>query len=535
MSNPTYNKALQPLLYAFLMAAGVYIGTKMVPITTGEGSKIDEVRYMLDNNYVDSVNEEDLEEDAILTMLKDLDPHSDYIPKRDLVAVSESLDGSFDGIGVQFNIHNDTILVVSVINGGPSEKVGLRDGDKIITVEGESAAGIGITNMDVLKLLKGPKGTKVKVGVLRKGNNKPIDFVITRGTIPIYSVDASYMLTDDIGYIKLSRFSATSYNEVRQAMVELKRDGLKSLVFDLRDNGGGYLDIAHRLADEFLSGNKLIVYTEGLHESRKDYNAGRKGLFEEGKLVVLVNENSASASEILSGAIQDWDRGVIIGRRTFGKGLVQRQMEMRDGSQLRLTTARYYIPSGRCIQKPYDEGYENYNKEILDRYNAGELTGEDTTHFPDSLKYKTRVKGRIVFGGGGIMPDIFIPLDTTSVSGFRLEAYSKGYLNDFVYDYLENNRTLLKKYTSIESFDKNFNVSDAMYAALVAHAKKDGVTATDNDIAASKNELKEDLKARLAQILFNDEGFYYIRNQKDEMIKRALDVLNNDDKYLTNI
>lgn len=535
MSNPRYNRALQPLIYALLLAAGVYIGTKMVPAISGGESKIDELRYMLENNYVDTVNQEDLEEHAILTMLKDLDPHSDYIPKRDLIAVSEGLDGSFDGIGVQFNIHNDTILVVSVINGGPSEKVGLRDGDKIITVEGENVAGTGITNTDVLKLLKGPKGTKVKVGILRKGNTKLIDFVITRDQIPLYSVDASYMLTKEVGYIKLSRFSATSYNEVKQALVKLKREGLKSLIFDLRDNGGGYLDIAHRLADEFLSGKKLIVYTEGIHESRKDYNAGRKGMFEEGKLIVLVNESSASASEILSGAIQDWDRGVLIGRRTFGKGLVQRQMEMRDGSQLRLTTARYYIPSGRCIQKPYDEGYDSYNGEIMDRYKAGELTGADTTNFPDSLKYRTRVKGRVVYGGGGIMPDIFIPLDTTSVSGFRLEVYSKGYLNDFVYDYLEGNRAALKRYTTIEGFDKQFNVSDAMYMALVAHAKKDGSTATEQDINAAKNELKDDLKARLAQILFDDEGFYYIRNRRDEMIKKALEVLGDDTKYLSGI
>lgn len=518
-----------------MIAVGVYVGIKMVPAGAAPGEdKLDEVMHLLQTSYVDTVNQRDLEEDVIYTLLKDLDPHSDYIPKRDLQAASESLDGSFDGIGVQFNIHNDTILIVSVINGGPSEKVGLRDGDKIIKVEDEVVAGTGITNAKVLKLLKGPKGTKVKVGILRKGHKQLIDFVITRDEIPLYSVDASYMLTDEVGYIKLSRFSATSYDEVRQAMVELRREGLKSLVFDLRDNGGGYLDIAHRLADEFLSGKKLIVYTQGVHEDRRDYKAsGTTGMFEEGKLVILVNESSASASEILSGAIQDWDRGVIIGRRTFGKGLVQRQIELRDGSQLRLTTARYYIPSGRCIQKPYDDGYDTYNEEILDRYNRGELTGDDTMNYPDSLKYKTRIKGRTVYGGGGIMPDIFIPLDTNRIDGFRLEAYSKGYLNDFIYDYVDANRARLKLYKDIKEFDQRFTVTDAMYAQLALYAAKNGSEATAEEIAASAKDLKVDLKARLAQILFNDEGFYYIRNKDDEMIKKALEVLYNNSLYLS--
>ncbi|OFY73322.1 MAG: peptidase S41, partial [Bacteroidetes bacterium RIFOXYA12_FULL_33_9] len=371
--------------------------------------KLSKVLNLISTFYVDTVNQDQLTEEAIIGMLKFLDPHSIYISKEEVEEMNEPLEGNFEGVGVQFNILNDTIVVVSPIPGGPSEKVGIQAGDRFVTINGENVAGIGIRNNDVVEKLRGAKGTTVNVGMKRKGTKEILDFTITRDKIPIYSLDASYMINKEVGYIKLNRFAATTMEEYYKAVENLKANGAKHLIIDLQDNSGGYLNTSIDLADEFLKDQKLIVYTEGVKSPKHEYKATGRGNFEEGKVIVLVNEGSASASEILSGALQDWDRGVVIGRRTFGKGLVQRPFNLPDGAMIRLTIARYYTPTGRLIQKSYEGGFNDYSRDLINRYNSGEFLSEDSIHFPDSLKYKTLQNSRNVYGGGGIMPDIFIP------------------------------------------------------------------------------------------------------------------------------
>ena len=373
-------------------------------------------------------------------MLHDLDPHSTYLSKEEVAAAQEQLEGGFEGIGVSFNILDDTIFIVNPIAGGPSEKVGIHAGDRIVKINGENVAGTGITNLDVMKKLKGPKGTKVNVSIKRRRVDKLLEFTITRDEIPIYSLDASYMVDDKVGYIKLARFSNTTMDEFNEAMTKLQGKGMKDLILDLSGNGGGYLYVAIDLADQFLAGRRMIVYTEGVHNPRRNYYSTDKGSFESGKLVIMIDETSASASEIVSGAMQDWDRAVLVGRRSFGKGLVQGRFELNDGSEIRLTVARYFTPAGRLIQKSYSEGYEAYSHELLERYNSGELSGEDTKHFPDSLKYHTLIKNRVVYGGGGILPDYLVPIDTTEYSDYYRDLISQGVLNQFILEYVDNNR-----------------------------------------------------------------------------------------------
>jgi carboxyl-terminal processing protease len=478
--------------------------------------------------YVDTVDSEKLTEDAIKAVLKGLDPHSVYISKKDLKRMNEPLEGNFDGIGIQFNILHDTITVVSPISGGPSEKLGIRAGDKIVKIDTETVAGVGFTNKDVADHLRGKKGTKVTVSILRNGEKNLIDFEITRDKIPIYSMDAAYLASPTTGYIKLNRFAAQSMDEVGSAIDSLQTVGMENLILDLRGNGGGYLRTAIQLADNFLTDGKLIVYTQGKAFPREDYSSKKKGNFESGKLVILIDEGSASASEIVTGAVQDWDRALVIGRKSFGKGLVQKPFELSDGSAIRLTISRYYTPSGRSIQRDYSEGKEDYYNEINKRYEHGELMNSDSIVFPDSLKFQTLQLKRTVYGGGGIMPDIFIPLDTTETSAYFSQLVRKGILYTYNLDYLDQHRSeLLAEYPTFESFDKGFTISDKMLEGIIAAATEKGIERNDEEIAHSKRIIQMNFKALMATNLWTSTEFYRVINQNDNTVLKALEVMND--------
>ena len=439
-------------------------------------TKMDQLINSINMMYVDSVDFDPMTDKAIVAMLKELDPHTAYIPKKDVQAMNEPLVGSFDGIGVTFQLIKDTINVMEVIINGPSEKVGLLAGDKIVKVDDTIACGDKITNDWVRKHLRGAKGSKVKVSIKRGRNPELLEFVITRGAIPMHSINVSFMADETTGYIKLERFAATSTNELTSAIKKLKSQGMQDLILDLRGNGGGYLNVAFEICDQFISGKRIIVYTDNFRKTGEKFYSEKNGLFEEGKLIVLVDENSASASEITSGCVQDWDRGLVIGRRTFGKGLVQKPLTFVDQSQVRLTISHYYTPTGRCIQKPYNDGLDNYFKDLQARANRGELYTADSIRFPDSLKYKTP-HGRTVYGGGGIMPDIFVPLDTTKYSTLYNEIVRKGIFGSFVADYMENNRESLKRqYITFEDFESKYIITDDFYKEFMQYAKKEGVS-----------------------------------------------------------
>jgi carboxyl-terminal processing protease len=542
--------------------------------------------------YVDTVNEEKLTETAIAGMLKELDPHSTYMSKKEVEAANEPLQGNFEGIGVQFEVLKDTIIVVTPIPGGPSEKLGILAGDKIVKIEGENSTGPKINNDFVLKRLRGTKGTQVTITIYRKAAKGLLDYTITRDKIPIYSVDATYMAAPGVGYIKLNKFSATTMDEFQDAIKKLHDQGMKSLILDLQNNSGGYLNTAIDLADQFLPKGKLAVYTEGFFSPKQESIATDEGEFESGRLVVLVNEGSASASEILAGAVQDWDRAIVIGRRTFGKGLVQRPYTLTDGSVIRLTTAHYYTPTGRCVQKPYNEGVDKYYEDLTKRYKHGELIHPDSIKFPDSLKYYTPNR-RVVYGGGGIMPDIFIPLDTTlNTLRFYTSVIRKGILNEYVQDYLAANREKMKSsYPNAIEFIKGFNVTDDMMTTFVALAEKKGVKKIDStdkkgtlndfvrnyynlnkdklvkdyptpdafranfqindellksmaefskkDEARNKEEdyqksekyLKVLIKARLAQNLYDYSALWQVYNETDDVYNKALQVIQDKNKF----
>ncbi len=484
----------------------------------------------VENLYVDSVNSAELTEKAIIALLEQLDPHSSYFTAEEMQESNEPLQGSFSGIGITFNILKDTIYVLEPISGGPSEKLGIRAGDKIIEVNGETVAGIGIKNTGVASRLKGPKGTKVKVGIQRKGVQGLIPYEITRDNIPIYSVDAAYMVSPGVGYIKIARFAKTTMEELKKALVDLKAKGMESLVLDLQGNGGGYLNTAVEMADEFLSGDKLLVYTEGKAFQRKDDRANPKveGLFEKGKLVILIDESTASASEIVSGAVQDWDRGLIIGRRSFGKGLVQRQMNFTDGSSIRLTVQRYYTPSGRCIQKPYDDGLEAYLKDKEERYKKGEYFSLDSLNLPDSLKYFTNIKKRPVFGGGGILPDIFVPLDTTENSDYFSDLIRTGVNNEWALTFSDKNRDqLLAQYPEVDKFVAEWNIPESAIKELQEMAEKEKVTFNAEQWKISEHAILVRSKALIARNLYNNEAFYKVINNLNPSLKKALDVIND--------
>jgi len=477
--------------------------------------KLESLLYHIDHSYVDEVDEEGLVEAAIIKMLEELDPHSVYIPKEDLQQVNEPLKGNFEGVGIQFNILKDTIFVVTTISGGPSEKLGIRAGDKIVEIDGDNVASTGIKNKDVIDRLRGKRGTKVVVGIARRHENELLDFEITRDKIPIYSIDAAYMASPEIGYIKVNRFSATTMREFREDLSELKEAGMKHLILDLQGNGGGYLNTAIDMVDEFIDDNKLIVYTEGRSQPKDETFAHRPGSFEKGKLVVLIDEGSASASEIVSGAIQDWDRGLILGRRSFGKGLVQRPIMLPDGSAIRLTISRYYTPSGRCIQKPYEDGIEAYHKEKYERYSKGELTDEEAISLPDSLKFYTENK-RLVYGGGGILPDIFVPIDTSQSSTYFSKIVRKGTLNTFSLSYVDENRgELLGTYPDVATFKASFEVDNKLDRELIQYAKKDGIEDDEDEFEKANILIDARLKALIARGLWGTSAYYEVYNEID--------------------
>lgn len=486
------------------------------------------LRYV-EQAYVDSVNVDNLVEKAIMGILEDLDPHSVYISKDELQKMNEPLVGNFDGIGIQFNIIKDTITVVSPITGGPSEKLGIQSGDQIVEIEGEVVAGTGIKNSDVTSKLRGEKGTIVNVGIKRKGEKKLLDFKIERDKIPIYSVDASYMIRPEIGYIKLNRFAATSMQEVKSGLDSLQEQGMKSLILDLRGNSGGYLKTAIDLADEFLGSQQLIVYTEGRAYPRSNTYGSMRGGFESGKLVVLIDEGSASASEIVSGAIQDWDRGLVIGRRSFGKGLVQKPFPLPDGSAIRLTISRYYTPTGRSIQKPYEEGVEEYYNDLNNRYEHGEYFSADSIDFPDSLVFYTPQK-RVVYGGGGIMPDIFVPADTSETSKLYSDLIRKGVFNQFAIQYANNNRKkILKSYPTLEAYNSNFEVTESILEELFAYAESEKIEKTPEDFSKSENLIKLQLKALIARGFWKTNGYFRVMNEGSDMVLKAVDAINSDE------
>ncbi len=496
------------------------------PKATSE--KFNTLLYYIENMYVDSVDIESLVEHAMVSMLEELDPHSVYISSEELADANEPLNGSFEGIGIQFNILKDTIYVVTPISGGPSEKLGIRAGDKIVQIEGETVAGVGIKNSDVGKKLKGPKGTFVNVGVARTGEKKLITFDIERDKIPIFSLDAAYMVNKDVGYIKISRFAKTTMQELQTALIELNGQGMSDLILDLQGNGGGLLRTAIEMADEFLSEDKLIVYTEGRAFPRDDTHARVKGKFEKGKLIVLIDEGSASASEIVSGAIQDWDRGLIIGRRSFGKGLVQRPVPLPDGSAVRLTVQKYYTPAGRCIQKSYEDGIDAYRSEKYERYSNGELLTADSLEFPDSLKFYTNVKQRAVFGGGGIMPDIFVPLDTTNSSEYFSDLLRKGLTNTFALTHVDANRKALKsKYKSVDEFIPGFEVDEALMNEFLAFADSEGVPMDEEGFNVSKFAIETRIKALIARNMWDYSAFFQVVNVLNPAYMKAIEVLND--------
>ena len=482
--------------------------------------------------YVDSVKEDKLAETAIISMLEELDPHSSYMSAEEAKRANEPLEGNFDGIGIQFNMLEDTLFVVQTISGGPSERVGIMAGDRIIFVNDTLIAGVKMQNSDIMKRLRGKKGTLVTVKVLRRSEKKLIEFKIVRDKIPIYSLDASYMFDSETGYIKLNRFSATTYKEYLEALLKLKNKGMKNLILDLQANGGGYLNTAIQLADEFLEKGQLIVYTEGLRQPQQVETATSKGDFEIGRLVVLIDESSASASEIVSGAIQDWDRGVVVGRRSFGKGLVQRPIPLNDGSMIRLTVARYYTPNGRSIQKPYKDGNEKYQKDLIERYNHGELLHEDSIAFPDSLRRETKIYKRTVYGGGGIMPDIFVPLDTTRYTVYHRSIVNKGVMNKTAINIVDKNRKeFMKKYPDFYTFSTQFTVTDDILSELIENANKENIDFNEEQYDKSKPFISRQLKALIARDLWTMNEYFEIINKEDETLKKALEIISNPAEY----
>ena len=524
------HKYLAPVYLALAIAFGVLMGIVISRSNNagntfinkgGDMNLVDKVFYLLENEYVDTVNIEKLQVEAVNTVIDKMDPHSEYFEPEVLEEVNEDLQGSFEGIGVTFRIEKDTVTIISTIKGGPSEKTGIRAGDRLVYVNDSLVAGVGINNNKVMKLLKGPRGTKVDVKMFRRGVDGLLDFTITRDVIPTYSVDVAYMLDATTGYIKLQKFNATTHREFVNAVKKLQKQGMKELVFDLRDNGGGYLSEAVEIADEFLPKGSLIVYTQGEHRDRQYIFARRHGMLEDTPVKVLIDEGSASASEIVAGALQDNDRGTIIGRRSFGKGLVQEQFDLGDGAGLRLTVARYYTPTGRCIQKPYDGDREKYIYEAFDRYASGEMFSADSIHFADSLRYITP-GGKTVYGGGGIMPDIYVPLKQDSTEYFFNKIVNASIVFQYAFDYSDAHRDEILKFGDERSFDKDFRFTDKMWNDILKEAKDKNITGTDEQKEVAKTKTQQLFKAYVARNIFGDEAFYPLYEPMDEMLKECL-------------
>ena len=535
--NNTNRNIFLPLLVAISLAAGILLGIYLprendVQQRTGlrpRNDKINSILNIIESNYVDTVNRNVLVESAIPAILKNLDPHSVYIPAKDLKRANEPLQGNFDGIGISFNMLTDTILVISTIPGGPSEKLGLMPGDKILFINDSLVAGRGISDDKIMGMLKGPRGTLVKVKILRKGQKDLLDYDIIRDKIPIYSVDVSYMVNKNTGYLKINNFAMTTFDEFMKGLRELKNQGMQKLIIDLRGNSGGIMESAIQIANQFLKEGQLIVYTKGRTQPRNEARATGKGEFETGDLVILIDEWTASASEILAGAMQDNDRATIIGRRSFGKGLVQEPFQFSDGSGLRLTIARYYTPTGRSIQKPYNNGFEEYFADLTNRFDRHEFENSDSIHFADSLKYTTP-GGKVVYGGGGIMPDKFIPVDTSGISPFFLK--SRPLIYQFAMKYTENNRETLTKFHEAGEMEKYLD-KQSLTDQFVSFAAKNKIHADPADLKTSGKLIQIQIKAYIARNILDNKGFYPIWEEIDTTLKYAIDYLKHDQQAMT--
>jgi carboxyl-terminal processing protease len=512
------------LLVGFKIKDSIPLGS-MVNIDRGL-DKLQQTLLFIERNYVEEPDHDHLVDDAIQGILKGLDPHSIYIPAEEMKQKAEEMEGGFDGIGIQFNILEDTIYVETPLAGGPSEKLGIQAGDRIIRVDGENVAGVDISNTEVMRKLKGPKGSKVAVSILRRGMDELITFQIERDRIPIHSVDYAYMVRDKVGYISVTRFAETTYAEFKQALQRLMAEGMEGLVLDLRGNPGGYMTIAYKMADEFLAANKMIVSTEGrIPESKQSYySTASLSSFEQGSLVVLMDYGSASASEIVSGAVQDHDRGLIVGVRSFGKGLVQIQEEFDDGSAIRIVISKYYTPSGRCIQKPYDKSDEAYAQEIADRFESGEIFDESKVKFPDSLKYKTTA-GRTVYGGGGIFPDVFVPSDTSQNSKYLTDLRLNDLFRRFSFEYVDARPALETRYASPQDFVAQFQLTEPLIKAFLAFAEEKGVSYQAKGFQTSSDYIRNRIKAYIGRRLFNEDGFYPVAHQADRTLQRAIELM----------
>lgn len=521
-------RLILPLIALAALASAPLCAQHFTPV-----QKLQFAEKIIENFYVDTVNSNHLVEEAIVAMLKTLDPHSAYSNPEETRELNEPLQGNFSGIGVQFNMATDTVYVIQTVSGGPSERVGILAGDRIIAANDTVLAGRKMRNTEVMKHLRGPKGSQVKLTVLRKGTPEPIEFMVTRADIPIYSVDASYMAAPGIGYIRISRFAESTPDEVAEAMAKLKKQGMTDLIIDLEDNGGGYMSAATDLAEMFLNKGDLLVFTKGLNTKPAYFRSQRNGKMGKGRVVVMVNQYSASASEILSGAIQDHDRGLIVGRRTFAKGLVQRPFPMPDGSMIRLTVSRYYTPSGRCIQKPYTAGDgDSYSRDILNRYNSGELSNADSIHNDTKEIFHTLRNHRPVYSGGGITPDLFVPVDTTGYSDYYRDIMAKGAIIKYAMKYIDDNRgRILSKYPTADDFIKKFTVTPELVEGVVALAETDGVKRNDEQLAISRKPIETALKALIGRDLYDDSIYYRIFNEINPVYREALRLISDQKEY----
>ncbi|MGC8803865.1 MAG: S41 family peptidase [Bacteroidales bacterium] len=531
MNNSLKKRAWLPLIVAITLVAGIMIGFYLQSRNASQSgsvllypksNKLLNVLKLIESEYVDTVSVDRLTDQTIESLLKQLDPHSAYIPASELQAVTEPLEGNFSGIGVQFNMQNDTVVIVNTIPNGPSALIGIQAGDRIIKVNDTLVAGVKMPSDAIVKRLKGPRGTKVKVTIFRPSTRRTIDYDITRNTIPLYSIDVSYMIAPEIGYIKINQFARTTYDEFITAVNQLHMEGMNKLIIDLRGNGGGYLDVAIKIADQFLDENKLILYTQGRAKPREDFFATASGICQSDSVIILIDEFSASASEILAGAIQDNDRGWILGRRSFGKGLVQEQIPLSDGSAIRLTVARYYTPTGRCIQKPYAPGSDEYYKDITQRYLHGEFLTKDSIKLNDSLKYVTP-GGRVVYGGGGIMPDIFIGIDTSGFSKLYNEITDRGLIYRFAFQYSDNNRLSLSRFRSVDALRTELQ-KRKVFDLFIDYLRKEGIRVNPADVKTSKKLIATQLEAYICRNFFDNKGFYPIMAEIDYTLKKAVEV-----------
>lgn len=533
MSTSKINKIYLPIIFALILASGIFLGSKLnnnprqnYSFLYNRNDNLSGVIDYIETRYVDSINRKELEESAIPALLEKLDPHSVYIPAAEMKSINEDMQGNFEGIGVVFNHLTDTAIIISVISGGPSDKVGILAGDRIIKVNDSLIAGQKLESDQVVGMLKGMRGTKVKVSVLRKNISGLIDFEIIRDKIPLYSVDVSFMVNNETGYIKINRFAQTTYEEFIQGVEKLKSQNLKKLIVDLRGNTGGYINAAANIADQFLEDGKMIVYTQGKSSPRSEIYSSSRGVCEDVEVVILQDEWSASASEILAGAIQDNDRGKIIGRRSFGKGLVQEEYPLSDGAVIRLTIARYYTPTGRSIQKPYNSNHEEYFNDLNNRYEHGEFEQADSIHFSDSLKYKTP-GGNIVYGGGGIMPDIFVPFDTSGFSKYFALVVNKRLTYDFAFDYSDKNRDKLSTYKTAKEINDYLEAQN-IFNQFVKYAELKGVPKSTNGFENSTKIINTQIKAYIARNIIDNDGFYPIIMEVDNTFNKAMEFLNQN-------